>query len=97
MGTRARFNAHLHDLNEPAIASTGDAFLLEFTSVVEPVQCAVDVQKGMMTGRNASALDTDGSTSASVSISATCSLRATTSGRVVRHSLIRENDAIQQS
>ncbi len=64
MGTRARFNAHLHDLNEPAIASTGDAFLLEFTSVVEPVQCAVDVQKGMMTGRNASALDTDGSTSA---------------------------------
>ncbi len=54
-GTRARFNAHLHDLIEPAIASrrgrivktTGDALLVEFASVVDAVQCAADIQKGM--------------------------------------------------
>ncbi len=54
-GTRARFNAHLHELIEPAIASrrgrivktTGDALLVEFASVVDAVQCAVDIQKGM--------------------------------------------------
>ena len=50
-GTRARFNAHLHELIEPAIAShrgrivktTGDALLVEFASVVDAVGCAVDV------------------------------------------------------
>jgi TolB-like protein/Tfp pilus assembly protein PilF len=54
-GTRARFNAHLTELIEPAIASrrgrivktTGDALLVEFASVVDAVQCAVDIQKGM--------------------------------------------------
>ena len=54
-GTRARFNAHLQDLIEPAIASrrgrivktTGDALLVEFASVVDAVQCAVGLQKGM--------------------------------------------------
>ncbi len=54
-GTRARFNAHLNELIEPAIASrrgrivktTGDALLVEFASVVDAVQCAVDIQKGM--------------------------------------------------
>ena len=54
-GTRARFNAHLRELIEPAIAShrgrivktTGDALLVEFASVVDAVQCAVDIQKGM--------------------------------------------------
>jgi TolB-like protein/class 3 adenylate cyclase len=54
-GTRSRFNAHLHELIEPAIAShrgrivktTGDALLVEFASVVDAVQCAVDIQKGM--------------------------------------------------
>ena len=41
-GTRARFNAHLYELIEPAIASrrgrivktTGDGLLVEFSSVV---------------------------------------------------------------
>ena len=54
-GTRARFNAHLQDLIEPAIASrrgrivktTGDALLVEVASVVDAVQCAVGLQKGM--------------------------------------------------
>ncbi len=54
-GTRARFNAHLHELIEPDIASrrgrivktTGDALLVEFASVVDAVECAVEIQKGM--------------------------------------------------
>ncbi len=54
-GTRARFNAHLHKLIEPAIArgrgrivkTTGDGLLVEFASVVDAVQCAVEIQKGM--------------------------------------------------
>ncbi len=54
-GTRGRFNAHLADLIEPTIASrrgrivktTGDALLVEFASVVDAVQCAVEIQKGM--------------------------------------------------
>ena len=54
-GTRARFNAHLTELIEPAIANrrgrivktTGDALLVEFASVVDAVQCAVDIQSGM--------------------------------------------------
>ncbi len=61
-GTRARFNAHLHELIEPAIASrrgrmvktTGDALLVEFASVVDAVQCAVDdgVYRGRMPAAN---------------------------------------------
>lgn len=59
-GTRTRFNAHLHELIEPAIGrhrgrtvkTTGDGLLVEFASVVEAVQCAVDIQKGMV-DRNA--------------------------------------------
>ena len=54
-GTRTRFNAHLNELIEPAIASrrgrivntTGDALLVEFASVVDAVQCAVEIQNGM--------------------------------------------------
>ncbi len=54
-GTRTRFNAHLRELIEPTIASrrgrivktTGDALLVEFASVVDAVQCAVEIQKGM--------------------------------------------------
>jgi len=55
-GTRARFNAHLHELIEPAIASRrgrivktmGDGLLVEFASVVDAVECAVEIQNGMM-------------------------------------------------
>ncbi len=51
-GTRARFNAHLAKLIEPTIASrrgrivktTGDALLVEFASVVDAVQCAVELR-----------------------------------------------------
>ncbi len=54
-GTRARFSAHLNELIEPAIArgrgrivqTTGDGLLVEFASVVDAVQCAVEIQKGM--------------------------------------------------
>jgi adenylate cyclase len=55
VGTRTRFNAHLNELIEPAIASrrgrivktTGDGLLVEFGSVVDAVQCAVEIQNGM--------------------------------------------------
>jgi adenylate cyclase len=55
-GTRARFNAHLRDLIQPIIAgldgrivkTTGDGLLVEFASVVDAVQCAVEIQKGMV-------------------------------------------------
>ncbi len=54
-GTRARFNAHLNELIERAIANRqgrivktiGDGLLVELASVVEAVQCAVDIQMGM--------------------------------------------------
>jgi adenylate cyclase len=54
-GTRVRFNSHLHELIEPAIASrqgrtvktTGDGLLVEFASVVDAVECAVTIQKGL--------------------------------------------------
>ncbi len=63
-GTRARFNAHLHELIESAIASrrgrivktTGDALLVEFASVVDAVECAVEIQNGMAR-RNAGEAD----------------------------------------
>jgi adenylate cyclase len=59
-GTRARFNAHLKELVEPAIAdhrgrlvkTTGDGLLVEFPSAVDAVQCSVAIQQGM-TERNA--------------------------------------------
>ena len=54
-GTRARFNTHLNELIEPAIASRrgrivktmGDGLLVEFASVVAAVPCAVEIQIGM--------------------------------------------------
>lgn len=53
--TRARFNAHLNELLQPKIAeqqgrivkTVGDGLLVEFASVVDAVQCAVEIQKGM--------------------------------------------------
>ena len=54
-GTRARFNAHFNDMIDPRVSehrgrivkTTGDGLLVEFASVVDAVQCAVEIQRGM--------------------------------------------------
>ncbi len=54
-GTRARFNAHFDELIEPAIANRqgrivktmGDGLLVEFSSIVGAVDCAIEIQQGM--------------------------------------------------
>ncbi len=54
-GTVARQKAHRAELMDPCIAdhngrivkSTGDGLLVEFASVVDAVECAVEVQRGM--------------------------------------------------
>jgi TolB-like protein/Flp pilus assembly protein TadD len=54
-GTRAQFNSHFHEMIKPTIAARqgrifktmGDGFLVEFASVVDAVQCAVEVQDAM--------------------------------------------------
>jgi len=64
-GTHLRFTAHLQELFTPKIKehrgrivkSTGDGMLAEFPSVVEAVQCAVEVQCGM--GFRNTAVDAD--------------------------------------
>ncbi len=53
--TLARLKAHRRQLIDPKIAehdgrivkSTGDGLLLEFSSVVDAVRCAVEIQRGM--------------------------------------------------
>jgi TolB-like protein/class 3 adenylate cyclase len=55
-GTHERLRAHLRELVDPKIAehhgrivkNTGDGFLAEFSSVVDAVRCAVEVQRGMI-------------------------------------------------
>ncbi len=55
-GTLAALKAHRRELIDPKIAehhgrtvkTTGDGMLVEFPSVVEAVQCAVEVQRGMI-------------------------------------------------
>jgi adenylate cyclase len=55
-GTHARLKAHRCELVDPKIAehhgrivkTTGDGMLVEFTSVVDAMRCAVDVQRGMV-------------------------------------------------
>jgi class 3 adenylate cyclase len=54
-GTHARLQDHLRSLVDPKIAEhrgrvvkyTGDGLLAEFSSVVDAVRCAVEVQRGM--------------------------------------------------
>ena len=54
-GTHERLKGHLRELVDPKIAehrgrtvkNTGDGFLAEFSSVVDAVRCAVEVQRGM--------------------------------------------------
>jgi TolB-like protein/Flp pilus assembly protein TadD len=55
VGTRTRFSAHLNELIKPAIENRqgrivktlGDGLLVEFPSVVDSVQCAAEIQKGI--------------------------------------------------
>jgi adenylate cyclase len=55
-GTHERLKAHLRQLVDPKIKehrgrivkNTGDGFLAEFSSVVDAVRCAADVQRGMI-------------------------------------------------
>jgi len=55
-GTHERLKAHLGELVNPKIKehrgrtvkNTGDGFLAEFSSVVDAVRCAVEVQRGMI-------------------------------------------------
>ena len=54
-GTHERLKAHLRELVEPKIGehrgrivkNTGDGFLAEFSSVVDAVRCATEIQHGM--------------------------------------------------
>src|SRR6516225_3412171 len=54
-GTLARLNAHRHEFLEPTIAEhrgrivkrTGDGVLIEFSSAVDAVRCAIQQQLGM--------------------------------------------------
>ena len=54
-GTHERLQTHLQELVNPKInehrgrivKNTGDGFLAEFSSVVDAVRCAAEVQRGM--------------------------------------------------
>ena len=80
----ARLRGLRSDLIDPAIAAhhgrivkrTGDGSIVEFRSVVDAVRCAIEVQRAMVE-RNAGCRPTSASNSASASISATLSRRAT--------------------
>lgn len=62
-GTHVQLKDHLRTLFEPKIAehrgrvvkNTGDGMLAEFSSVVDALRCAVEVQRGMA-ARNAEVL-----------------------------------------
>jgi adenylate cyclase len=64
-GTHERLKAHIHELVEPKIGAhngrivknTGDGLLAEFSSVVDALRCATEVQAGM--GERNGALPTD--------------------------------------
>src|SRR5438045_4557470 len=63
-GTLAKLKAYRRELIEPSITrhhgrivkTTGDGFLIEFSSPVEAVRCAVELQQGMI-ARNADVQD----------------------------------------
>ena len=63
-GTHVQLQAHLRALVDPKVAehrgrvvkNTGDGLLAEFSSVVDAVRCALDVQRGMVE-RNAGVPD----------------------------------------
>src|SRR6266404_3402080 len=65
-GTHERLKAHLRELVDPKIKehrgrtvkNTGDGFLADFSSLVDAVRCAVDMQRGMAE-RNASVAATE--------------------------------------
>jgi adenylate cyclase len=80
----ARLRALRSDLIDPTIAvhhgrvvkRTGDGAIVEFRSVVDAVNCAIEVQRTMVE-RNAGSRPTSESNFGSASISATWSRRAT--------------------
>jgi adenylate cyclase len=55
-GTHERLKAHLREVVDPkmkehrgrVVKNTGDGFLAEFSSVVDALRCAVEVQRGMI-------------------------------------------------
>ena len=71
-GTHERLKAHLGELVNPKInehrgrvvKNTGDGFLAEFSSVVDAVKCAVEVQQGMAVRPRSGSIFGSGSTSA---------------------------------
>jgi class 3 adenylate cyclase/tetratricopeptide (TPR) repeat protein len=64
-GTLAALKAHRRELIDPKIAehggrivkTTGDGLLVEFSSVVDAVRCAVDVQRGMAERNSGTSVD----------------------------------------
>jgi TolB-like protein/class 3 adenylate cyclase len=59
-GTLARLKAHRRELIDPKISehrgrivkTTGDGLLVEFSSVVDALRCATEIQRGMAEGNN---------------------------------------------
>ena len=78
-GTLARLKTHRLELIDPAIAknsgriikTTGDGMLVEFQSVADAVQCAVEIQRRMAQAQRRRAAGALRSSFASASISAT--------------------------
>ena len=64
-GTLVALKAHRRELIDPKIAeyggrivkTTGDGLLLEFSSVVDAIQCAIDMQRGMALRNDSVATD----------------------------------------